>query len=311
MPGFRPRAKVRSMETLAEIAMIIAGNVSKDGFQTTPVERLTLVRSSTLTMPMPNVYRPQLCLVAQGRKDVTLGNHVFRYAPGRYGVVTCDLPATGHVVNATPDKPYLCLYLDFDPVMLADLALRVPLPAGVPSPPIGKMVSDARPDLLDAVLRLLRLLSDPAALPVLGPLAEQEILYRLLSGPDGARMRHITSGRGRVSQVGRAIAWIGKNFREHFSIERLATEVGMSPSSLHEHFRDVTAMTPLQFQKQLRLQDARSLMLMQDIDVATAALRVGYESPSQFSREYRRHFGEAPKRDIARLRASPDLAVMT
>jgi len=298
------------METLSDIAALIARHVSKDGFHATPIEHVTLVRSSTVTMPMPNVYRPQLCLVAQGRKEVTLGDHMFRYAPGRYGVITHDLPATGHVVEATPDKPYLCLYLDFDPVMLGQLALRVPASPGAPYAPIGKTVSDASAALLDAALRLLRLLDDPAALPVLGPLAEQEILYHLLAGPDGARMRHITSSQGRVAQIGRAIAWIGKHFRERFSIERLADEVGMSPSSLHEHFRAVTAMSPLQFQKQLRLQEARSLMLVQDIDVTTAALRVGYESPTQFSREYRRHFGEPPARDIARLRASPGLAVI-
>lgn len=301
---------IGEMETLTEIASVIARHVSKDGFHATPIERLTLVRSSTVTMPMPNVYRPQLCLVAQGRKEVVLGERVFRYVPGRYGIVTYDLPAIGHVVEATPDRPYLCLYLDFDPSMLGELASRVPPPPGAARPPIGKTVSDASAGLLDATLRLLRLLDDPAALPVLGPLTEQEILYRLLAGPDGARMRHITASQGRVAQVGRAIAWIGKNFRERFSIERLATEIGMSPSSLHEHFRAVTAMTPLQFQKQLRLQDARSLMLVHGIDVATAALRVGYESPSQFSREYRRHFGEPPTRDIARLRASPGLAMV-
>jgi AraC-like DNA-binding protein len=301
---------IRFMETLTDIAALIARHVSKDGFHATPIERVTLVRSSTLTMPMPNVYRPQLCLVAQGRKDVTLGERVFRYTPGRYGIVTYDLPAIGQVIEATPDNPYLCLYLDFDPVMLGELALRVPPSPGASCPSIGKTVSDAGAALLDAALRLLRLLDDPAALPVLGPLAEQEILYHLLAGPDGARMRHITSSQGRVAHVGRAIAWIGKNFRERFSVERLAAEAGMSPSSLHEHFRAVTAMTPLQFQKQLRLQEARSLMLVQAIDVTTAALRVGYESPTQFSREYRRHFGESPARDIARLRASPGPAVV-
>jgi len=280
------------MEILTEISALIARHVSKDGFHATPIERVTLARSSTVTMPMPNVYRPQLCLVAQGQKEVTLGSHVFRYAPGRYGIVTYDLPVTGQVVEATPDKPYLCLFIDFDPVMLGELALRVPPPPGTPFQPIGKTVSDAGAGLLDAALRLLRLLDDPAALPVLGPLAEQEILYRLLAGPDGARMRYITSSQGRVAQVGRAIAWIGQNFRERFSIERLAAEVGMSPSSLHEHFRAV------------------SLMLVQDMDIATAAFLVGYESPSQFSREYRRHFGEPPARDIARLRASPGLAVV-
>jgi AraC-like DNA-binding protein len=297
------------METLTEIAAVIARHVSKDGFNATAIERVTLAQSSTVTMPMPNVYRPQLCLVAQGHKEVTVGDRVFRYAPGRYGIVTHDLPAIGHVVEATPDNPYLCLFLDFDPVMLGLLTLRVP-PPRTPSPSVGKTVSDASAGLLDAMLRLLRLLDDPTALPVLGPLVEQEILYRLLAGPNGARMRHITFSQGRVAQVGRAIAWIQQNFRERFSIERLATEAGMSASSLHEHFRAVTAMTPLQFQKQLRLQDARSLMLVQDIDATTAAFRVGYESASQFSREYRRHFGEPPARDIARLRASTRLAAV-
>lgn len=308
MPQFPAYAIVRPMETLSEIAAIIARNVKNDGFQATPIDRVMLARSSTVTMPMPSVCRPQLCLVAQGRKEVTLADRVFRYAPGRYGVVTYDLPVIGHVVEATPDKPYLCLYLDFDPVMLGELVLRVPPPPAAASPPARKTVSDASAALLDAALRLLRLLDDPAALPVLGPLAEQEILYRLLAGPDGARMRHITFNQGRMAQVGRTIAWIGQNFRERFSIERLAAEIGMSPSSLHEHFRAVTALTPLQFQKQMRLQEARSRMLGQDIDVSTAALRVGYESPSQFSREYRRHFGEPPARDIARLRASLDAA---
>ncbi|KZV14774.1 hypothetical protein F511_04299 [Dorcoceras hygrometricum] len=297
------------MKTLTRIASLIARHISKDGFHATAIDRVTLARSSTVTMPMPNVYRPQLCFVAQGRKEVTLGDHVFGYAPGRYGIVIHDLPVTGHVAEATPDMPYLCLFLDFDPIMLGELALRVPAPVE-PSSPMGMTVSDADADLLDALLRLLRLLDDPAALPVLGPLAEQEILYRLLAGPDGARMRHITSGQGRMAQVARAIGWIGKNFREGFSIERLAAEAGMSPSSLHEHFRAVTAMTPLQFQKRLRLQEARSLMLVDDVDATTAAFRVGYESPSQFSREYRRHFGEPPARDIARLRASPGLTVV-
>jgi AraC-like DNA-binding protein len=296
------------MHALAEIAALIARHVPGDGFHATPIERLTLARSSTVTMPMPSVYRPQLCLVAQGQKEVTLGDRVFKYAPGRYGIVTYDLPATGRVVDATPAHPYLCLFIDFDPLMLGELALRVPPPPRTPLEPIGKTVSDADSGLLDATLRLLRLLDDAAALPVLAPLAEQEILYRLLASPDGARMRYITSSQGRVAQVGRAIAWIGQNFRERFSIEQLAAEVSMSSSSLHENFRAVTAMTPLQFQKQLRLQEARSLMLVQDIDATTAGFRVGYESPSQFSREYRRLFGEPPARDIARLRASPRLS---
>lgn len=302
---------IRVMERLAEIAALIAQHTPRDGFHATLIQRVTLVRSSTVTLPMPNVYRPQLCLVVQGRKNVTLGDHVFRYEPGTYGLVTHDLPATGTVVEATPSKPYLCLYLDFDAVMLGQLAMRTPSPTTAPSAPTGKTVSPADANLLDAALRLLRLLDEPAAIPVLGPLAEQEVLYRLLAGPDGSRMRHITASQGQVAQVGRAIAWIAQNFRERFSIEKLAVEGGMSPSSLHEHFRRVTAMTPLQFQKQLRLQDARSLMLLEDMDATTAAFSVGYESASQFNREYRRHFGEPPARDIAKLRDMPKPAIPT
>jgi len=297
------------MEPLAEIASLIARHAGGEGIQATPVDRLLLVRSSTTTMAMPNVYQPLLCLVVQGRKQVELGDQLFVYSPGRYGIVTHDLPVTGRVVEASPDRPYLCFVLNFDPVVLGELAQRVAPPAGS-APPLGMTVGEAEAGLLEAALRLLRLLDDPEALPVLAPLAEQEILYRLLAGPHGARMRQITASRGGLAQVGRAIAWIRQHFREPFSMSRLAAAVGMSPSSLHEHFRAVTAMTPLQFQKQLRLQDARSLMLVAGLDATTAAFRVGYESPSQFSREYRRHFGEPPARDIARLRASPERALV-
>lgn len=297
------------MEPLAEIASLIARHAGGEGIQATPVDRLLLVRSSTTTMAMPNVYQPLLCLVVQGRKQVELGDQLFVYSPGRYGIVTHDLPVTGRVVEATPDRPYLCFVLNFDPVVLGELAQRVAPPAGS-APSLGMTVGEAEAGLLEAALRLLRLLDDPEALPVLAPLAEQEILYRLLAGPHGARMRQITASRGGLAQVGRAIAWIRQHFREPFSMSRLAAAVGMSPSSLHEHFRAVTAMTPLQFQKQLRLQDARSLMLVAGLDATTAAFRVGYESPSQFSREYRRHFGEPPARDIARLRASPERALV-
>ena len=300
------------MEILSEIAALIARHAPGEGVQSTPIERLALVRSSTTTMPMPNVYQPLLCLAVQGVKQVELGDQVFVYTPGRYGIVTHDLPATGRVIEATPEHPYLCFVLHFDSVALGELALRVPPPPGPPpSPPtLGKIVAEPCPELLGPVLRLLRLLDDPQALPLLAPMAEQEILYRLLTGPHGPRMRQITSGQGAVAQVGRAIAWIRQNFRERLSVGQLAQAAGMSPSSLHEHFRAVTAMTPLQFQKQLRLQDARSLMLTRGLDATTAAFRVGYESPSQFSREYRRHFGEPPARDIARLRASPELALV-
>jgi AraC-like DNA-binding protein len=297
------------MDKLAQISAQIARHAPADGTHATGLERLSLIRSSTPTMPMPNVYRPLLCLVGQGSKVVALGDHVFTYAPGRYGVVSADLPVLGQVSQASPERPYLCLVLDFDPAALSELALRVP-PTSVEAPPLGMTLADAGEDLLEACLRLLRLLDDPQALPVLAPAAEQEVLYRLLTGPHGARMRQITASHGRVAQIGRAIAWIQRHYRERITIDELAGAAGMSPSSLHEHFRAVTAQSPLQYQKMLRLQDARSAMLIDGLDATSAAFRVGYESPSQFSREYRRHFGEPPSRDIARLRASPELALV-
>jgi AraC-like DNA-binding protein len=182
-------------------------------------------------------------------------------------------------------------------------------PAEAAAPALGLTLCDASPDLLDAAIRLLRLLGDPAAATVLAPLTEREILFRLLCGPYGPTLRQIASAQGRIAQVSRAIAWIKQHFAEPFSIERLGGAVGMSASSLHERFKAVTAMSPLQYQKQLRLQEARRLMLGGGLDAAGAAFQVGYESPSQFSREYRRLFGEPPARDIGRLRASPELTL--
>lgn len=301
-------AMIEVMENLAEIAALIRQHTPRDGFHATRIERVTLVRSSTVTLPMPNVYRPQMCLVVQGQKRVTVGDQIFGYAPGMYGLVTHDVPAVGTVTEATRNQPYLCLYLSFDAVMLGQLAMRIPTPTSVLAASIGKTVSPADASLLEATVRLLRLLNEPAAIPVLAPLAEQEILYRLLAGANGFRMRQITASQGQLAQIGRAIAWITQNFREKLNINELAEETGMSSSSLHEHFRRVTGMTPLQFQKQLRLQDARSLMLIEDMDATTAAFCVGYESASQFNREYRRHFGEPPARDIASLRGVQSVA---
>ena len=306
----RPRAcEARAMETLSEIAALIARHASAEGLQSTPFERLHLVRSSTTTMPVPTVYQPLLCLSIQGRKVVAFGDREFAYAPGGCGIVTHDLPVAGRIVEATRERPYLSLVLHFDPVALGELALRVPPPAGE-ARPLGLTVTEAGAELLHAALRLLRLHDDPQALAVLAPAAEQEILYRLLTGPHGARMRRLTAGHGAGAQVGRAIAWIRARVRERITVEEVARAAGMSPSSLHAHFRAVTAMTPLQFHKQLRLQDARHLMLVDGLDATTAAFRVGYESASQFSREYRRQFGEPPARDVARLRTSPELALV-
>jgi AraC-like DNA-binding protein len=294
------------MNALSEMARLIERHTAGDGVFPTTLERLVLIRSSRPTMPMPIVYEPSLCLVAQGRKQAVLGDRAFVYDPARYLIVSVELPVVGHVVEATPDEPYLCMALNFDSVALSDLVMQTPAPS-TPAPALGLNLCDASEALLDGAVRLLALLDDPAAAPILAPLVERELLYRLLTGPYGPTIRQMVAGQGRVAQVSRAIAWIKQHYTAPFRVEALAAAVGMSPSSLYEQFKAVTSMSPLQYQKQLRLQEARRLMLAGAMDAAGAAFEVGYESPSQFSREYRRLFGEPPARDINRLRAAPEL----
>jgi len=290
------------MNALSEMADLIARHMPEDGIAESPLERLTLIRSSEPTIPCPAVYDPSLCLVAQGRKHATLGDQTYVYDAARYLLVSLDLPVVGHVIEASLERPYLCFKLSLDLAMVGELMMDCggdTLPPGHP-PALGLYESD--PALIDAAVRLLRLLDRPADAAILAPMIQREILYRLLTGDQGAMLRHITTARSRLAQVSRAIGWIKRNFHAPFSIGALADEAGMSPSSLHEHFRAVTTMSPLQYQKQIRLQEARRLMLVDTLDAASAGFRVGYESPSQFSREYRRLFGAPPRREIETVR---------
>jgi AraC-like DNA-binding protein len=208
-------------------------------------------------------------------------------------------------VKASPEQPYLALRLDLDPVALGAVMMEAKMHNPPrPGPALGLMLSRLTPALSDAVLRLLRLMTSPGDIPILAPLVEREILYRLLCGEQTSRLRQIALGDSHLRQVTRAIDWIKRNFTQPFSIRAVAEEARMSPSALHEHFKAVTAMSPLQYQKQLRLQEARRLILLQGKEAAAAGFEVGYESPSQFSREYRRLFGAPPKRDTSRLRTS-------
>jgi AraC-like DNA-binding protein len=291
-----------------ELAALIDKYSGTDGMHKTAIPRLSLIRSSQPTEPLHAVHAPALCIIAQGQKIVMLADLAFEYDPASYLVVSVDVPITGQVTVASRAQPYLCLMLDFDPDILSALVLDSGVTraaSGQPGPSL--MLSSVTPELLDAAIRLVRLLEVPRDIPVLAPLAEREILYRLLQGEQAARLQQIAVADSKLQQVNRAIAWIKKNFDKPFSVERVATEARMSASSLHEHFKAVTAMTPLQYQKQLRLQEARRLMFGQTLDAASASHRVGYESPSQFSREYARMFGAPPVRDIERLRASPGL----
>jgi AraC-like DNA-binding protein len=292
----------------SELADLIGRNIDADGMHATAIPRLFLMRASQLTEPLPSVYEPALCIVAQGRKQVVLADEVYFYGPEQCLVISVDLPVVGQVVEATPAEPYLCLRLELDPGQLS--ALMMELGHGAPRNQraerlkLGLSVSLIDPALLDAAVRLARLLETPKDIPILAPLVEREILYRLLSGEYGDRLRQIATADHRLVAVNRAISWLKRNYAAPFRIDTVAREARLSPSALHHSFKSVTAMSPLQYQKQLRLQEARRLMLGQAMDAATAGHSVGYESPSQFSREYSRLFGAPPSRDIARLKES-------
>lgn len=268
----------------------------------TAIPRVALVRSDTPTLPVGVVYQPMLYIVAQGAKRTLLGDTIVEYAAGQYLVVSVDLPVTGSVTQASPAEPYLAMSLELDPAVLADMLLTLTGTAqDAPLP--GLAVSPVTPDLLDAAVRLLRLLDRPADIPMLAPLAEREILYRLLTGGQAPMLRQIALAHSRLAQVGRAIGWIRSHFAEPLRIATVAQRANMSASTFHRHFKAVTAMSPLQYQKQIRLQEARRLLLAGQADAASIGFTVGYESPSQFSREYARLFGQPPLRDAVRLRS--------
>ncbi len=292
------------MRQIDELAVLVGRLATTDGIHQTPIPRLALTRSAQPTEPMHALHEPALCIVVQGRKRVILGEGIYHYDASRYLVVSVDLPVIGQVIEATADEPYLGIRLDLDPAALAAILLEAePEDAGT-GPGLGLAMNPAAPELLDAVLRLVRLLETPRDIAMLAPLAEREILYRLMCGEQAARLRQIATGESRLQQVNRAIGWIKRNYDKAFSIETLAGEARMSPSALHGHFKAVTAMSPLQYQKQLRLQEARRLIMSASLDAASAGFKVGYESPSQFSREYRRLFGAPPLRDVSRLRSA-------
>lgn len=298
------------MNPVERLAQAIDRNSNGDGLHETALPRVQLIRSSRCVDALHELHRPAVCIVAQGLKRVMLGDRVYEYDRNRYLVVSVDVPIIGQIARASEEEPYLCLRLDLDPALLSALWLESALPA--PNPGASQsthgpslMLSDATPDLIDAAVRLLALLDTPDDIAMLAPLIEREILYRLMRGEQALRLHEIAHGESRLRQVTRAIDWIKRNYRQPFDMGELAAHARMSASALHAHFKSVTRMSPLQYQKQLRLQQARGLMLGQAMDAATAGHTVGYDSPSQFSREYSRLFGAPPLRDVARLRELP------
>jgi len=300
------------MEAIDRLAGLIERYAETDGTHATAIPRLSLVRSSRPTEPFHGVAEPALCLVAQGRKMALLGNQVFEYDRTRYLLISADLPLVGHVAEASPERPYLCVRLGLNRKLLSAMMLEMTNEARAPAAgtPPGLMLTPVAPELVDAVTRLVALLERPDDIAILAPLTEREIFYRLLTGEQSAQARHIALSDGRLAQVNRAIGWIRQNFTAPFRIETVCAEAGMSASSLHQHFRAVTAMSPLQYQKRIRLQEARRLILAEGKDAAQAGFSVGYESPSQFSREYARLFGAPPVRDVSRLRNDADYGLV-
>ncbi|MGH7603860.1 MAG: AraC family transcriptional regulator N-terminal domain-containing protein [Gemmatimonadaceae bacterium] len=274
-----------------------------DGPHETAIPELTLYRYSQPTEPTQVLQRSAVYVVVQGRKQVTVGDETYFYNPSHYLAVSVDLPAVGNVIEATPAKPYLCMTLAVDPRELAALIVET----GGQAPRDDHdgralYVSRLRPALLDGFLRLVRLLDSPQDLPVLAPLVLRELHYRLLQSEQFGRLAQMAIGDGRLRRVSGTIAWINEHFAEPLRIEDLARKANMSTSALHNHFKAVAAMSPIQYQKQLRLHEARRRLVAGETSAEAIAYAVGYASASQFSREYARLFGEPPRRDAERVR---------
>ena len=298
------RDAVRVAALCAQLAGLLERRTGSDGGHETAVPELTLWRFSNPTEPAPVIQQPAVYVVVQGRKQVTVGDETYVYDPSQYLAVSLELPAVGHVVEASPDAPYLCLTLRVDPRELAALLVET----GRPAPHDDHdgralFVSALEAPLVDGLLRLVRLLDAPQDIPVLAPLVLRELHYRLLQGEQQGRLAEMAIGDGRLRRVAGAIAWIKEHYAEPLQIEALAKRVNMSPSALHGHFRAVAGVSPIQYQKRLRLQEARRLLVSDATSAEAVAYEVGYASASQFSREYVRLFGQPPRRDAERMRA--------
>ncbi|MDQ0207548.1 AraC family transcriptional regulator [Alkalicoccobacillus murimartini] len=291
------------MEKQKELAQFIQQFCDKDGIFSTDIPCLHFIRVSHKLEPLYQIHKPALCIVAQGTKVVIMAEEIYQYDPSKYLVVSVDLPLSGEIIEASDELPYLCLRLDFESKQIFDILKESEqLKIKETDSHRGLFVSNIHSSLLDAVLRLVHLLDTPEDISVLAPSVIREILYRILQGDQGRSVKQVAMIGSHAERVVNVIKQIKQDFTRPIGIKRLASIANMSESSLHHHFKQVTGSTPLQYQKQLRLQEARRLMLSQTIDAANASFQVGYESPSQFSREYARLFGLPPIRDMQRIR---------
>ena len=306
MDAIHPQQAVREAQRVQanreELVERIGRAVREDG-TIQPLQGLHLSRSCLPLEPVHSVLEPSVCVIAQGSKEVLLGDSRYRYDPSHYLLATVELPRVSQVLEASKERPYLALRLELAPTLVSSVMLETDYALPREHAEVRAIaISPLDGHLLDAFVRLTRLLDSPAEARVLLPLITREILYRLLMGEQGARLRHLALHGGTTSYITRAVERLRQGFDQPLRIEDLARELGMSVSGLHHHFKAVTAMSPLQFQKRLRLQEARRLMLGEDLDAASAAYRVGYRDASYFNREYKSLFGVPPMRDVQRLR---------
>jgi len=294
----------REQANRTELVGRIARAVREDG-RVGPLKGLRLNRASAPTELAHGVSDPAFCVIAQGSKEVFLGEERFQYDPMHYLLATAELPVVSHVIEASPERPYFSLVVKLDPTLVS--AVMVEAGHLAPRSYANVRAIDVSPldaGLLDAVVRLIRLLDTPAEAPFLAPLITREIVYRLLRGEQGGRLCYIAVQGGNTHRIAKALAYLREAFDRPLRIDDIAQELGMSVSSFHHHFKAVTAMSPLQFQKQIRLQEARRLMLGEDLNAASAGYRVGYNDAAYFNREYKKLFGLPPLTDMKRLRDS-------
>jgi AraC-like DNA-binding protein len=276
----------------------------------TPIPRVELSVGHTSTGKTPCLYRSMICFILQGSKRVAINDNVLSYDSSQYLVSALDLPLMGQVLDADRHSPYVAVSLVLDPALLAELAATMPPVRENDPVGIGISINPMTAQLRDALLRLLSLLDTPADIPVLAPMVERELLYRLLQGPQGRLLRQIAQPEGPLAHIRRAVGWIRDNHDTQLRIDALCEASGMSRASLHRHFLAITGLSPLQYQKQLRLQEARRLLLAGEHNASAVAFAVGYESASQFSREYLRQFGAPPARDVRQMRRAIAIATV-
>jgi AraC-like DNA-binding protein len=291
------------MQTDREELVDRIGHIMPHDGQLEPRPGLFFNRASSRSEPIHGALDPSFCVIAQGSKVIAFGENRLRYDPAHYLITTVGMPGIGQIVQASPAQPYLAVRLVLDSAIVTSAMVETGLVApGSNSDVKAVDVSKLDAGLLDAMVRLVRLLDTPEKYRALAPLVIREIVYLLLTGKQASRMRHLATFGGHAHRMARAVKRLSENFTKPMRVEDVAADVGMSISAFHAHFKAVTAMSPLQFQKHLRLQEARRLMLSEGLDAGEAGYRVGYDDRSQFTREYKRHFGEPPTRDVERLR---------